>query len=362
MTDIRRRSLLKTVPAFLSANALGQTTAPRNFRKKDRMVMTYFFTWYNWQNPVLRSAEHITTPNGVDYLTLHPSPQTVAYDRRSDYRKRGMPNVSGQPVLSYANPDWFRSELNSMIANGIDVAAFDFWGFPWLDAPPRSRFSLEVMNTAIDRMDIDQQPCPSVTMFMETTPLGVHGRPTDLETEDGAQWMFGLIRDFYSRVSPHRVALFEGKVAVILYESTPPGGGLNLSGYGLRRCKDLFRAWYGRDLVFFGNNNWNAKTSGQITYTCHWGAARRPDRIMLQTDLPQLSPGYNYLGETKGTPPSPDLYRGAWEKLRKSGANWVAIETWNEWHESTGIAKTVEGGDELLRITQSQARRFKNGQ
>lgn len=344
---------------MIGSDAEAQTLL-RSFTTRDRMVMSYFFSWYNWPNPVNNIQEHIANPNGTDALSVHPKPQTVSFDRNSDYRLRKAPNLGGQPIISYMNTNWFISQLSAMNDCGIDVAAVDFWGFPWADVPPRSRLSLEVMSSAMDQMDSVGKKYPSVAMFMETVPLGNGGRPTDLSTEEGAQWFFSLIKDFYVRVRRERVAVMDGRVPVILYAAGIDG--LVVHSYGLNRARELFRNWYGRDLAFFANSSWQSKAATQIKYSCHWGAAVHSSRLIDTTDLAEISPGYNYRGSTKNTPPDPTAYEKAWIALRRSGKNWVAIETWNEWHESTGIAETIENGTKFINITKTQARLFKSRQ
>lgn len=363
-TGISRRKLVKLLSAGTAGFCLSDHTqrllaqsSPVSYSPRDRMTMAYFFSWYNWPNPLNLASEHFITERGTDYLSVHPVPQTVSYDRNPNYSVRKPPNVSGNPVLSYCNKDWFISQLSSMSGCGIDVAAVDFWGFPWADVPPRSRLSLEVMNSAMDIMDSQRRLYPRIAMFLESKPISVLGRPTDLNTEDGAQYLFSIIRDFYSRINPQRVALFEGRVPVILYEANIKG--LVVAPYGINRANQLFKAWYGRELAFFGNSTWKSKCGSGIRYTCHWGSAIRTSRYVDSTNLAQISPGYNYLGNTKGTPPDSSAYKDAWSNLRRGGANWVAIETWNEWHEGTGIGETAEYGKAFLNITKDQINLFK---
>ena len=243
-----------------------------------------------------------------------------------------------------------------MTANAVDAVAFDYWGFTDANVEPRSKLAAATLNTAMNNLDQTGMLYPAVCLFLETVPLGNSGTPTDLRTEAGANRLFGVVRDFYSQVNRSRWLTVDGRAVVILYAAGIDG--LTIAPFGLRRCREMFQNQFSTGLTFIGNSSWQSKAGSEISYSCGWGAAIRTDRLIEATDLMQVSPGYNYLGNTKGCPRNLDAYRTAWELARRQSRNWIAIETWNEWHEGTGIASTLEDGIEFLKITQSQARRF----
>ena len=53
-----------------------------------------------------------------------------------------------------------------------------------------------------------------------------------------------------------------------------------------------------------------------------------------------------------------ETYDDTWEAALAGEADWVVITSWNEWYEGTGIAPSVEHGDDALVATGPWAQRF----
>lgn len=316
----------------------------RNFKTSDRMVMTYLFCWYD-----IATYEQIVTRQSTDYLSVHPSPQTTWYDAaQPDFSKRKPPEMRGGPDFSYKNPYWFAQQLQWMKDAGIDAVAVDYMPVdPFL---ARSNLGAENLNLALSAVPSP----PAVCLFLESAPFL---RNTNLHTSAGVDRFFRGIQSFYSRIDRRHWLLINNQVPVILYKSDVEG--LVISDAGLDRVRRNFKAWSGRELCFFGNESWQSKAPNSVRYDCAWGAANRRDRIISGKDLMSVSPGMSYKGRSGNAPRSSDGYRSAWEAARRTGKNWVAIETWSEFIEGSAIAPTVEEGSALLEITLNQAKRFK---
>ena len=102
-----------------------------------------------------------------------------------------------------------------------------------------------------------------------------------------------------------------------------------------------------------------------LTYQSAWLSCRKRGKLFVATALP----GYD---DSHLIPPRrPALvlprengatYRRTWEQCLASHAPWVAITTFNEWHEGSEIEPSVEYGEEYLKITAEYARVLRSAQ
>jgi hypothetical protein len=53
------------------------------------------------------------------------------------------------------------------------------------------------------------------------------------------------------------------------------------------------------------------------------------------------------------------LYTALWEQALASGADWVVVNSFNQWHNGTEIEPSVELGEKYLKVTQEYAARLK---
>jgi hypothetical protein len=79
-----------------------------------------------------------------------------------------------------------------------------------------------------------------------------------------------------------------------------------------------------------------------------------------------LGPGYDHSAVPGRTPLVVDRRGGAfyeeqWLKLLRRPANFVMVETWNEWHEGTDVAESKEYGRRYIELTRKYAGLFKQG-
>jgi hypothetical protein len=52
-------------------------------------------------------------------------------------------------------------------------------------------------------------------------------------------------------------------------------------------------------------------------------------------------------------------YEKSWRAWAASGADWIAVNSWNEWYERSNIEPDREWGDAFLRLTRPHAEAFK---
>lgn len=320
--------------------------------------MAFLFNWYD-----SATEEHITTNNTtgvglprVDYLATHPSPGIISFSKNTDWRLR--PGPVAKANFSRHAPVWYLENLKRMSACLIDVCLFDYWGWVNDDQKPQSKSNTAKLVQALATAKQRGNKVPKIALFVETTPL----KGTDLTTPAGGERLFGIIDDFYSQVPVENWALIDGKPLAMMYAA---GNVKNLiSDTGLKVTKDMFKCTFGKELLLSGNNGWKNRAPNSIGLTCGWGAGVQPTPIKINQDIVQISPGYRYYKNPPTDPrsPTPAKYLKAWEKLRADKTKqFVAIETWNEWHEASGIAESHEFGKQFGNITKQQIALWKKG-
>lgn len=54
-------------------------------------------------------------------------------------------------------------------------------------------------------------------------------------------------------------------------------------------------------------------------------------------------------------------YRESWRRWAAAGADWVAVNSWNEWYEGSNIEPDRTWGDRFLKLTRAYADAFRDG-
>jgi hypothetical protein len=128
------------------------------------------------------------------------------------------------------------------------------------------------------------------------------------------------------------------------------------------------------------------RPGGSIDYNKHFQATHQYDvyypsyhgtyfetYIGLKHDAKELgqlfiagvSPGYDDHMVRPGNPPLPRngnvTYQQSWSNAISLRPDWIAITSWNEWHEGTEIEPSVENGRAALEQTRVYAAEFKSG-
>lgn len=109
------------------------------------------------------------------------------------------------------------------------------------------------------------------------------------------------------------------------------------------------------------------------------GYAPVRDNIVLETNLrlkknamrynqlyiASVHPGYDDTNVREGNTPMErqdgDYYGKRWEDAISMNPDWIAIVSWNEWHEGTEIEPSVEHGNKALKQTKNYIEEFKSG-
>jgi hypothetical protein len=95
-------------------------------------------------------------------------------------------------------------------------------------------------------------------------------------------------------------------------------------------------------------------------YRSVWLNCRRREKLFCATVLP----GYDDSHIGRKSPQilereDGEVYRSTWRQAIASHAPWVAITTFNEWHEGSDIEPSREYGDEYIKMTRRFAEELK---
>jgi hypothetical protein len=309
-----------------------------SFGPAQRVALTYFFYWYD-----------------------------AAYFRGTRGRTNAYPfNPVNHETMSFLDPAWYVKEFVDMQDAGLDAALPVYWGEPGqyprrvAPAPELNLFAtqgLPPMVEALETLRAGGRPF-KVGLFFDTSILN----DADLTTPEGKAVFYATIRDYYSRIPPHHWAAIEGRPIVWLYDA--------------QRVKafdqGVFDEVYARFPRDFGGllpyvvreNQWYRgrvappqpvlRTEGLYI----WGAAPFGFNDDPVFTVAEVGPGFcnSQFGGSGANRFCVDRADGRYyldqlEAARRSGRRILAVETWNELGEASGILETEEWGRLYLDLT-----------
>jgi hypothetical protein len=298
-----------------------------SFGQNDRLVMTYYYYWYD--------EASLDDPA----LSQRPPPE---------------------PALDWRSVSWHERQLADMASAGIDVALAVYWG----DTAAWSLDGLEPMVEARERLLAAGLRPPAIGLFFDTnmyaTILAERPELNDLTTGDGLEMLAYQIGGFLDRVPPCHRARVDGRpLAFVWRADTEDGDQFTFDDRTFDGLTDLVAAEHGERLHLAVEQSWqeaarkaNVELGAMDVY--RWGAALNGPRFEGRTVA--VGPGYDdtridgrpgYTRErTEGGTYSRDLRQAV-----MSGTTWLLLETWNELWEGTAIAETEETGRTYLGIT-----------
>ncbi len=316
----------------LAAAQVGHPT----FRAGEPLVGTYFFYWYHDG-----TRAHFLNHDGSDALTTHPAP------------------MDGAPYR-YDSTAWWRGQIALVRSAGIDFIAPVYWGYPGTEH--WSNIGLRTLARVADEQRAAGEAVMPVAMFYDTSTLAHNNDAyhVALDTERGKVWFYETIRDFWSLLPPYAWARIDGRPLVFLYsanfaETQDPGIFEDVS----RR----FLADFGVAPHIVKESSWRGDADDEYS----WGGALG---LRLGT-VAALGPGYDHSAVLGRSPlvvsrRAGEFYRENWQRLlARSPATrptMVMVETWNEFHEGTDIAPSVEYGRQYVDLTREYAARWHRGE
>ncbi|MCO5051030.1 MAG: DUF5010 domain-containing protein [Verrucomicrobiae bacterium] len=311
----------------------------KNFTSQSPVVLTTYFYWYD-----VLSGAHLTNHDGSDALTDHP------------------PTLTG---FSYKLESWHREQLEDMIAAGIDVLLPVYWGEPSqrlsgqpISSQPWSFSGLPPLVAARAALVAEGAQPPGIGLFYDTSTLqhNAAGQHVDLTTEAGQRWFYESIRDFFSLVPAWHWATIEGRPIIFLYSAS-------FAAAHDQGCIDYVRQEFAKDFsgcdpYIVREISWNVTADN--TYA--WGGALG----LRNSGVAALGPGYDHSAVPGRTPLVVPREEGAffernWIRLLRAPTRLVHIETWNEYHEGTDIAASLEYGRQYIELNRQYVDWFKAG-
>jgi len=310
-----------------------------SYAEGDRLVLTPYFYWYD-----SRTGAHLFNPDGTDALTDHPV-------RADDF--------------TYRSADWHTRELSDMEDAGIQVALPVYWGEPSqrlrnqpVSAQPWSYAGLPPLVAARERLLQEGRDPPRAGMFYDTSTLQYNsaGVRIDLTTAYGRQWFYESVRDFFSLIPPKHWAMIDGRPIVFLYSAS---FALDYDQACLDYLAQAFASDFGgREPYVVREISWQVTTAQVYA----WGGALG----LKNPGVASLGPGYDHSAVPGREPLVIDREGGAffernWLRFLRRPSPLVMIETWNEFHEGTDIAASVEYGRAYIEMNRRFADMFHQG-
>jgi hypothetical protein len=318
-------------PAPGSAGAGINTDATLGSR--DPVVLTYLYYWYD-----ASTMQHLEPGSG---LPVH---------------------LPATPAPSWRSVDWFKKQLTDASYAGIDVVLPVYWG----SGEAWSNGGLPVLARAGTELRASGQQPPRIGLFLDTTIL----TGMDLTSDKGKAFFYGAIRDYFRAIPKDQWATIEGRPIVFLYFSffaTAFDQGTFDYVYARFAADFGVRPYMVRELTWnlakdqaTGKTDANRPIATEASFK--WGSAL--DGFLDRATVASVGPGF----DERLIPGRGKAYRpregGAWyqqnfDKAIKSGRSMIVIETWNEIHEASAIAETVEFGWTYLDLTRELVAAFR---
>ncbi len=277
-------------------------------------------------------------------------------------------------TMSFMDPNWYVKQFSDMFDAGIDVVLPDYWGEPGqynrrvAPAPAFNYFATQgipPMIEALDRLRAQGKNL-KVGLFLDTTIMNNE----DLTTQRGKEIFYASIRDFYSRIPPQYWAAIDGKPLVWLYD-TQKVAAFNQSTFDYvyeHFPKDFggLQPYIVREWQWYKAKNTNSSEVIKTEGLYGWGAAPSGFNSDPRFTVAEVGPGF---GNTQFGGPGrlfTDRQGGKYYEdnlilALRSRRKILAIETWNELGEASGILETVEYGRQYIDLTRKYVDTLKSG-
>jgi hypothetical protein len=238
-----------------------------------------------------------------------------------------------------------------MTAAGINVALPVYWGTnpnePW------SAGGLPHLVAARHQLVASGKKAPTIGLFYDTSAV----RGLDLTREPGISQFYGDVKSFFRAIPARDWARIDGRPVVWLF--LPQDNKFD---------QTLFDEVYQRFTSDFGVRPYIVRATGWDCPTTSddcsppirtdasyvWGTAQ--DGVQVTPLVASVGPGYDerelrgrrglHVDRANGR-----YYTKNLTAALASGRPLLAIETWNEIHEASGIGETREYGSQYITIT-----------
>jgi hypothetical protein len=327
---------------YLSANGTDFTL--ESFAADQPLVTTYFFYWFDVTFLSQQSR-------GFGVYPYHPT---------------------DQDTMSFYDPNWYHKQFSDMLAAGVDFVLPDYWGEPGqyakrvAPAPELNLFAtqgLPPMVQALQQLDQEGHPL-KIGLFLDTTILN----DEDLTTDRGKQIFYASIRDYYSKIPPHLWAAVGGQPVIWLYDAQKVGA-FDQSTFDY--VYDHFAQDFGGLRPYIvREDQWYTERAPtnrviQTEGVYGWGAAVSGYNPDPRYTISEVGPGFN--NTLLGNGPNrfnierqdAGFFKEGLEQALASGHRILAVETWNELGEGSGVLETREFGRQYIDILRGYVDRLK---
>ncbi len=321
------------------AQPVGAPRKPLAAQEWPRLVFARYLA--HWQADARKPipTEPTTDSTGRSLFTTHPMDGTG-------------------PWMSYDRIDWHRIQLTRMREAGVDVAAMTY-------RPGRTgRLAVTALASALAALEASDADRPSVCLWLDAASI-------EMPDRYASSALYAAIREFHQCL-PERFA-----ATVPLSEANGGGvavpiiiGGLssaNLDAAAVAKLRDELRARFlaefGRDAIILGvgaGEGWD----GTVAFGPAEVAASVPEGAVYAFNAAgAVRVAAIYAGSRPTQPEahplfgrSRDAYRSAWRSAITDRADWVFVESWNDYVAASEIGPTIEYGLEYVDMTQAFGR------
>jgi hypothetical protein len=292
------------------------------------------------------------------------------YDLPSGPHSGALTDQPAEPDASYRNVSWFKKQLSDMSDAGVDVALAVYWG----PAEPSSDVGLVNMSTAAGELRKDGLSPPHIAMFFDTGLIGRWPKSQrDLTDPQNQSRFYSLVHTFYLLLPRDQWALIDGRPVVWMWASWfDISFDQSFFDYLYRRFEDDFgvrpyivaeASWRFETKV--GHGGVNPARPIHIDNFYVWGAALDGYRD-AGTGIASVGPGYDerkldgpgrsgrYADRENG-----QFYERNFAAALNSGRRLIVLETWNEFHEASDLADSVQYGRTYINVTRRLTDQFR---
>jgi hypothetical protein len=311
------------------------TPAPAEYPKAlgDRVVFTHYFYWYDSQ-----TGEHLG-PHGPSDATAPLTDEPVP-----------------APSTTWRGTEWHRKQIEDMLYAGVDVILPVYWGNA--AAESWSRPGLENLAAALEEVRLSGTTPPAVAMFYDTNAHVTE--PVDLLTDQGKDAVYADVKFFFTAIPKAYWALTENNRPMIWFHKVGPFRQIDPAF--MEYIHSHFEQDFGVRPYIVLDSSWiETQAPAQFDAVSLWIAADFGSTEKITTISPGVDdrwilsyPSHSYVDRQNG-----DVYRNAWTKSVLCGTPWVVIESWNQFHEATDIAETIQYGRQYLDLSHEYVSYFK---
>ncbi|MBI1802769.1 MAG: DUF5010 domain-containing protein [Chloroflexi bacterium] len=321
--------------------------ALEGFNSRQPLATTYFFYWFDY------TGRTGGTPPRTDFLPFKPT--DIA-------------------TTSFFEPGWYEKQFSDMLDAGIDFVLPDYWGEPRqygrrvAPAPVLNYFAtqgLPPMIEALDRLRARGKNL-KLGMFLDTTIMNNE----DLTTARGKQILYASIRDYYSRIPPVHWAAIDNQPIVWLYDAQKVYA-FNQSTFDYiyeQFAKDFggLRPYIVRELQWYQAKNTTTQEIIKTEGMYGWGAAPSGFNSDPRFTVAEVGPGFSNTqfggqGRLFTDRAGGQYYEENLILALRSRRKILAVETWNELGEASGILETLEFGRQYIELTRKYVDMLKAG-